>query len=145
MQAEISTRGPAVPEFWRTSPPLVGRCREYLGDHSSHLSALRVLVYRSGFHCHARIHGMRRRHARLLRRCFPQERGGLDLESGQYGVGLWGHGLCPAYRLGSGSLLLPAGLIGFGTMPLICAGILWALVSPIRPQRSPGATFGATS
>ena len=34
--------------------------------------------------------------------------------------------------------------IGFGTMPLICAGILWALVSPIRPQLSWG-TFGATS
>jgi ACS family hexuronate transporter-like MFS transporter len=34
--------------------------------------------------------------------------------------------------------------IGFGTMPLICAAILWALVSPIRPRLSWG-TFGATS
>lgn len=28
--------------------------------------------------------------------------------------------------------------IGFGTMPLICAGILWALVSPIRPSSARG-------
>ena len=34
MPAEMSTRVPAVPEFWRTSPPLVGRCRKYLGETS---------------------------------------------------------------------------------------------------------------
>jgi ACS family hexuronate transporter-like MFS transporter len=34
--------------------------------------------------------------------------------------------------------------IGFGTMPLICAGILWALVGPICPRLS-WDTFGATS
>jgi sugar phosphate permease len=36
-----------------------------------------------------------------------------------------------AYTVANGSVV-----IGFGTMPLICAGILWALVSPIRPRLS---------
>jgi hypothetical protein len=34
MHAEMSTRVPAVPEFWRTPSPLVGRCRRYLGETS---------------------------------------------------------------------------------------------------------------
>jgi hypothetical protein len=34
MHADMSPRVPAVPEFWRTSPPLVGRRRKYLGETS---------------------------------------------------------------------------------------------------------------
>ena len=145
MQAEISTRVPAVPEFWRTSPPLVGRCREYLGEptpaillHSVCSSIALVSIAMLGYTgC-----------AAVMPACpadvFPKSVVSSIWSLASMESGFGGMVFALLTGLVSGSLLLPAGLIGFGTMPLICAGILWALVSPIRPRLSWG-TFGATS